>query len=1197
MLLKYKIHENHFQLVAIILCLVLIILDPSCTKSNGINPIPSNFGDLNYHNTFDSISTILSTQPTDSLYLLTDSIFRSVYSINMPIKTTLVSITDFMRDSCIAVSEIILDPDSLGIAIKFINGKIGGYRFTDTSSLGATNICLQKNVIVNKALSELGKASKIACGQYKIMIWAPIQFEFPKNNISKNLTAIGINYNAWINNDCNVIVFLDTAKYYDIIIVLGHGIELYNSSCSEANGKIHCNSYLNGEVGIALEAGWSYEDIATHMIELDKKYHLRNYISDYGTEQYSKYIIRKSIPIGPVTIEYNWNSEEKPFYGYVSSKIFRKAISTKLFNNSIVILNTCFSNQNDIFGIAFTERGARAVIGWNNSANGEVSINATQTLMDAYINRSQDLSKILVDNRYFQHINSKGIKSSWVLFSRNTINPMIAQIPTQISTYFSQSNIDTLQKLGLTFNMGLNPPALQGIFKVSPCVLFKSNIPDDFSAGYKFSDMHFCFFNQKSDLSILSKTFYSDSTDSSTGSGGFVFGNNDSFTVCLNENGVEKGNTGNSITYKAATVISGIKTPAGISNLKYGFILSDKQNDLTKNLIDVGQCRIIRDDDLISEKVSDGISFSSTKPQTFELFRAKPLDSLAVSTYGKEISPASNAIASSEWNGSSFTQSFGEQFIFWPEKNILWIDFSYMVNKNSISKRFAPIIGLPFQPNFARFFQSQSAVGNYKVTNITFEKIGDSYYAKLDSVIVGANSNTGLFQSVLEIQMPYIASECVRISFFAVHNAKSDFTTWLSTNTAATFTTACKSGTAFSVPGIVAELIELNVKGGYSICTQNISAATICPILWSKFEEISKFDGFTDIAALPNFNQHPVSQSFFIGQKVSFTISVTGNPAPSLQWKKNGVTIPGATANTFKIESIVKSDAGLYSVTASNSQGSVTSNSATLTVKDFIPPKITLQPVSQEIDLDSKAIFFVKATGYPEPTYQWMKNNALLMGKTDDTLKILSISDTNIGIYRAIASNAAGSDTSDSATLIITGYKPPKITLQPVSLEVKERYNAIFTVQASGYPAPKYQWMKNDTIIKGETSSQLNLGQTEANDIGKYSVIVSNLMDTIKSDEATLLVDFIRVISHTEYLDLNIGDTAKFSVVVEAYPKPTYQWQRLNSSTGQVDIIRNAISTTLIIPNVQLEDADTYRLIIINSYREWDIDIVLYVNK
>ena len=76
----------------------------------------------------------------------------------------------------------------------------------------------------------------------------------------------------------------------------------------------------------------------------------------------------------------------------------------------------------------------------------------------------------------------------------------------------------------------------------------------------------------------------------------------------------------------------------------------------------------------------------------------------------------------------------------------------------------------------------------------------------------------------------------------------------------------------------------------------------------------------------------PQSQSATAGTSVQFSVTATGIPAPTYQWRFNGTPISGATAATLSLPSVTAANAGDYTVVATNTHGSATSSAATLTV-------------------------------------------------------------------------------------------------------------------------------------------------------------------------------------------------------------------------------------------------------------------------
>jgi sugar lactone lactonase YvrE len=94
-------------------------------------------------------------------------------------------------------------------------------------------------------------------------------------------------------------------------------------------------------------------------------------------------------------------------------------------------------------------------------------------------------------------------------------------------------------------------------------------------------------------------------------------------------------------------------------------------------------------------------------------------------------------------------------------------------------------------------------------------------------------------------------------------------------------------------------------------------------------------------ATVPQITTQPQSQTVTAGASVSFTVVATGVPTPTYQWNFNGVAIGGATSSTYSLSSVQAANAGNYTVTVTNSAGSVTSNPATLTVNAATPPPST----------------------------------------------------------------------------------------------------------------------------------------------------------------------------------------------------------------------------------------------------------------
>ncbi len=89
----------------------------------------------------------------------------------------------------------------------------------------------------------------------------------------------------------------------------------------------------------------------------------------------------------------------------------------------------------------------------------------------------------------------------------------------------------------------------------------------------------------------------------------------------------------------------------------------------------------------------------------------------------------------------------------------------------------------------------------------------------------------------------------------------------------------------------------------------------------------------TGVSDAPTITTQLASQTVTVGQPATFSVTGSGAAPLSYQWKKNGTAISGATSMTYTTPATATSDSGTqFTVVVSNSAGSVTSNTATLTV-------------------------------------------------------------------------------------------------------------------------------------------------------------------------------------------------------------------------------------------------------------------------
>jgi sugar lactone lactonase YvrE len=206
----------------------------------------------------------------------------------------------------------------------------------------------------------------------------------------------------------------------------------------------------------------------------------------------------------------------------------------------------------------------------------------------------------------------------------------------------------------------------------------------------------------------------------------------------------------------------------------------------------------------------------------------------------------------------------------------------------------------------------------------------------------------------------------------------------------------------------------------------------------------------------------PTDREVTVGQAVSFAVEVSGVSAPTYQWRKNNVNIPGATSLTYTIPSAQLADAGLYTVVITDGANTATTSGAQLTVMAGTPatlPAFTAQPSSQTANAGGSVSFSVVVTGTPAPTLQWLKNGtplangptaggSSLSGATTATLTISNVVAADGGAYSIRATNSAGSVTSASATLTVSA---PLATSRIINLSILTSIDASSPDFTMGY--------------------------------------------------------------------------------------------------------------------------------------------------
>jgi hypothetical protein len=166
------------------------------------------------------------------------------------------------------------------------------------------------------------------------------------------------------------------------------------------------------------------------------------------------------------------------------------------------------------------------------------------------------------------------------------------------------------------------------------------------------------------------------------------------------------------------------------------------------------------------------------------------------------------------------------------------------------------------------------------------------------------------------------------------------------------------------------------------------------------------------------------------GQDALFSVMVTGDPTPTVQWQVSTdgalwTDIADAVATDLELLDVTTAaDGTLYRAVATSAGGTVTTAAATLTVNPA-PPVLTSAPVTQSVDAGGVATFTVSATGDPAPTFQWQTSTDNLTwtdvaGATGTTFTLDGVVAAQNGLWvRVYVANAGGAVASEGVRLVV----------------------------------------------------------------------------------------------------------------------------------------------------------------------------------
>ncbi len=252
---------------------------------------------------------------------------------------------------------------------------------------------------------------------------------------------------------------------------------------------------------------------------------------------------------------------------------------------------------------------------------------------------------------------------------------------------------------------------------------------------------------------------------------------------------------------------------------------------------------------------------------------------------------------------------------------------------------------------------------------------------------------------------------------------------------------------------------------------------------------------------------------------------------------------------------------------------------ATISIQQL--PGVTVNPTDQTACAGSSVTFTAASSGFPPPSVQWQvstdggANFTDIPGATSNTLTFTTSASQDGNKYRAVFTNAAGSDTTTAATLTVN--TAPTVTVNPSAATVCEGATGSFTAAANGKPSPSVQWQVSSggpfTDIPGATSTTLTFTATAADNGKQYRAVFSNTCGSANSNAATLTVGGTATTSDPADSTVCQGATASFSTTASGSGPFHYAWtldgspfngdsSSINVPTGSLSVGNHTVTVT-----------------------------------
>ena len=327
------------------------------------------------------------------------------------------------------------------------------------------------------------------------------------------------------------------------------------------------------------------------------------------------------------------------------------------------------------------------------------------------------------------------------------------------------------------------------------------------------------------------------------------------------------------------------------------------------------------------------------------------------------------------------------------------------------------------------------------------------------------------------------------------------------------------------------------------------------------------------LAERPTITSQPQPWLGSWGQAVRFATVATSTAPLSYQWRKDGVSLPGATNTSFSIAAGTGPDAGVYDVIVSNQAANVASSSAPLRFFQ----SVTFDPLPAKTFGDS--VFSADATASSGLAVSYASSNPAVANVSGVTVTIVGAGTATI------TASQAGNGTYAAATevqqTLVVGRASQSITFG--MLATKAYGDAPFsltTTASSGLPVSYASSNPAVATVNGNTVTIVGLGSTTitASQVGN-----SNYNPATNVNQTLNVVVSPSITTQPVARLAGTGTGTMFAVVANGTAALSYQWKKNGTTLADGGTISGATTATLSLSNLTTGDVGNYTVVVANA--------------